>query len=127
VPDASFKPLVPVAGYLSLEDHGLIGDGVTAALVGRDGSIPWLCVPRFDSPPLFCGILDKERGGTFTVAPEDLVESRQYYRPDSGVLVTEMRGQSGVVRVTDALTLRSGADLNARSKCSAGRHACGWR
>jgi alpha,alpha-trehalase len=45
------------------------------------------------------------------VAPEDLVESRQFYEPDSGVLVTEMRGRSGVVRVTDALTLRSGADL----------------
>ena len=111
----STSPFLPVEysdGYLPLKDHGLIGDGATAALVGRDGSIPWLCAPRFDSPPLFCGILDRERGGTFTVAPEDLVQSRQSYEPDSGVLVTEMRGRSGVVRVTDALTLRSGTDLN---------------
>jgi alpha,alpha-trehalase len=106
-----FRTVSPVEGYLPLEDHGLIGDGATAALVGRDGAVSWLCVPRFDSPALFCGILDRTRGGAFTVAPRDLVASSQYYEPDSGVLVTEMRGRSGVVRVTDALTLRSGADL----------------
>jgi GH15 family glucan-1,4-alpha-glucosidase len=106
-----FTPLQSVEGYLPLEDYGLIGDGTTAALVGRDGAIPWLCVPRFDSPPVFCGILDAVRGGTFTVAPDDLVASRQFYEPDSGVLVTEMRGRAGVLRLTDALTLRAGADL----------------
>ncbi len=108
---AAFSPIRYAGGYLPLEDYGLIGDGSTSALVGRDGVIPWLCVPRFDSPPLFCGILDAARGGAFTVAPEDLAESRHFYEPDSGVLVTEMRGRSGLVRVTDALTLRSGADL----------------
>ena len=120
MPEASFEPLLPVDGYLPLEDYGLIGDGATAALVGRDGSIPWLCVPRFDSPPLFCGILDRERGGAFTVVPEDLVESRQYYEPDSGVLITEMRGRSSVVRITDALALRSGADLNEDAPAARG-------
>ena len=120
MPEASFEPLLPVDGYLPFEDYGLIGDGSTAALVGRDGSIPWLCVPRFDSPPLFCGILDRERGGAFTVVPEDLVESRQYYEPDSGVLITEMRGRSGVVRITNALTLRSGADLNEDAPAARG-------
>jgi hypothetical protein len=92
---AVFAPLQPVEGYLPLEDYGLIGDGTTAALVGRDGAIPWLCVPRFDSPPVFCGILDAVRGGAFTVAPDDLVASRQFYEPDSGALVTEMRGRAG--------------------------------
>lgn len=106
-----FLPLSYVDGYLPIEDHGLIGDGTTAALVGRDGAISWMCVPRFDSPPLFCRILDSSRGGAFTVAPENLVESRQFYESDTGVLVTEMRSQSGLVRVTDALTIRSGADL----------------
>ena len=106
-----FAPIAYADGYLPLEDHGLIGDGATAALVGRDGAISWLCVPRFDSPPLFCAILDAARGGAFAVAPKDLAESRQFYEPDSGVLVTEMRGRSGTVRLTDALTLRSGADL----------------
>ena len=55
----SMKPLIRTGGYLPIEDHGLIGDGATAALIGRDGGIAWLCAPRFDSPPLFCSILDQ--------------------------------------------------------------------
>lgn len=106
-----FKPLSYIDGYLPIEDHGLIGDGATAALVGRDGAISWMCAPRFDSPPIFCRILDARRGGAFTLAPEGLIESRQYYEPGAAVLVTEMRGPAGLLRVTDALTLRQGADL----------------
>jgi GH15 family glucan-1,4-alpha-glucosidase len=105
-------PVEAIDGYLPVHDHGLIGDGTTSALVGRDGGISWMCVPRFDSTPLFCSILDPDRGGRFTVAPEGLVESAQRYEKDTGVLVTEMRSDSGVVRVTDAMTLRSGADLS---------------
>ncbi len=115
-----FLPIERKDGYLPLEDYGLIGDGSTAALVGRDGSVPWLCVPRFDSPPLFCAILDRHRGGAFTVTLEDLAESRQLYEPDTGVLVTELRGHSGLVRLTDALTLRSGADLNEDTPAARG-------
>lgn len=110
--EAAFKPLDRIEGYLPIEDHGLIGDGTTAALVGRDGAISWMCVPRFDSPALFCGILDAKRGGAYTIAPEGIVESRQYYESDSGVLVTEIRCPTGTVRLTDALTLHSGADLS---------------
>lgn len=106
-----FTPLHYVDGYLPLEDHGLIGDGSTAALVGRDGAVTWLCVPRFDSPPLFCGLLDPKRGGAFSIAPEGLIEARQFYEPDSAVLITELRSQTGLVKLTDALTLRAGADL----------------
>lgn len=105
------QPLHRRDGYLPIEDHGLIGDGTTAALVGRDGAIAWLCVPRFDSPPLFCALLDTARGGAFIVAPEGLEASRQRYEGDSGVLVTELRAGAGLVRLTDALALRSGADL----------------
>ncbi|MFE6870899.1 glycoside hydrolase family 15 protein [Kitasatospora sp. NPDC057692] len=110
-PDPPFRPVVRRQGYLPLEDLGLIGDGTTAALVGLDGSVPWLCLPRFDAEPLFCGLLDHARGGHFTLAPEDLVEARQRYQPDTGVLVTELRSRTGLVRLTDALALRSGADL----------------
>ena len=107
----AFAPLTSHDGYPPLEDVGLIGDGTTAALVARDGAVVWLCAPRFDSEPLFCSILDHRRGGSFRIAPEPLVDARHRYEPDSGVLTTELRSPTGVVRVTDCLTLRSGADL----------------
>ncbi|MET8417004.1 trehalase-like domain-containing protein [Streptomyces sp. NPDC005098] len=110
-PDPPFRPVRRREGYLPLEDLGLIGDGATAALVGLDGSISWMCLPRFDAEPLFCSLLDQARGGHFTLAPEDLVEARQRYELDTGVLTTELRSPTGLVRVTDALALRSGSDL----------------
>src|SRR5689334_18339079 len=109
--DPSFRPVRLREGYPQLEDLGLIGDGSTVALAGLDGSICWLCLPRFDSEPLLCGLLDAEHGGHFSVTPEGLTEARQRYEPDTGVLVTEMRGAGGTVRLTDALALRPGADL----------------
>lgn len=105
------QPLRRIEGYLPIEDHGLIGDGTTAALVGRDGAITWFCLPRFDSPPVFCALLDAARGGRFAVEPDGLEASRQFYRGDTGILVTEFHAGRALVRLTDALTLRSGADL----------------
>lgn len=113
------RPLEHLDGYLPLEDHGLIGDGETAALVGRDGAVCWLCLPRFDSPPVFCGILDRERGGAFIVAPDGLVESEQQYVGDTGVLKTILRARTGTIEIIDALLLCSGADL--RESRAAGR------
>src|SRR5262245_63251385 len=98
-------------GYPPLADLGLIGDGATSALVGLDGSIRWMCIPSFDSEPLFCALLDHARGGAYSVAPEGLVEARQRYQQNTGVLITELRSDSGLVQLTDALALRSGADL----------------
>ncbi|GAA4835322.1 glycoside hydrolase family 15 protein [Saccharopolyspora rosea] len=109
--DPPLRPVRRREGYPPLEDLGLIGDGATAALVGLDGSIPWLCLPHFDSDPLFCGLLDHARGGHFTVRPEELVQARQRYEPDTAVLMTELTSAAGRVRVTDALAVRSGADL----------------
>jgi alpha,alpha-trehalase len=109
--DPPFRPVRLGDGYPPLEDLGLIGDGATVALVGLDGSICWLCLPRFDSEPVFCGLLDRDRGGQFTISPDELTEARQRYEPDTGVLVTELRSPTGLVRLTDALALRSGADL----------------
>src|SRR5215472_858619 len=106
------RPVIPRPnGYLRLEDLGVIGDGSTVALVGLDGSIPWLCLPRFDSEPLLCGLLDREHGGHFGIAPDGLVEARQRYVPDTGVLITELRCATGVVQLTDTLALRPGTDL----------------
>jgi GH15 family glucan-1,4-alpha-glucosidase len=115
-----FTPVRRNDGYLPIEDHGLIGDGATAALVGRDGTISWLCLPRFDSPPLFCGLLDGARGGGFGVAIEEIAEARQFYEPDSAVLVTEIRSRTGLVRITDTLTLRTGADLTEDTRAGRG-------
>jgi GH15 family glucan-1,4-alpha-glucosidase len=109
--DPAFRPVRKHDGYLRLEDLGLIGDGATVALVGVDGSIPWLCVPRFDAEPMFCGLLDHSGGGQFSVTPEDLIEARQAYQSDTAVLMTDLRSATGTVRITDALALRSGADL----------------
>jgi alpha,alpha-trehalase len=110
--DPPFRPVRRRDGYLALEDLGLIGDGTTAALVGLDGSIPWLCLPRFDSEPLFCALLDAGNGGSFTIAPDEVVEARQRYEPDTAVLVTELRSATGLLRVTDGLAVRPGTDLS---------------
>jgi GH15 family glucan-1,4-alpha-glucosidase len=110
--DPSFRPVNKRDGYLALEDMGLIGDGTASALVGLDGGVHWLCLPRFDSEPLFCGLLDHAKGGHFTVAPDEVIEARQRYEPDTAVLVTELRGPTGVLAVTDALALRPGTDLS---------------
>ena len=91
---------------------GLIGDGTTAALIGLDGTVTWLCLPRFDSEPVFCSLLDHAKGGCFTVAPDEVLEARQWYQPDTAVLTTELRSSTGLVAVTDALALRPGTDLS---------------
>src|SRR5262245_44711738 len=112
-----FRQLHRTGEYPRLEDMGLIGDGTTAALVCLDGSIPWLCLPRFDSEPVFCGLLDVAKGGHFIVAPEHIVEARQYYELDTAVLHTEFLTTKGRVRVTDAMAVRAGADLTDDAPC----------
>jgi len=82
VNETPFSPLYPVEGYLPLEDHGLVGDGTTAALVGRDGAISWLCVPRFDSPPLFCGLLEGDP--TLSIRADEAEESWRIIEPVLG-------------------------------------------
>jgi GH15 family glucan-1,4-alpha-glucosidase len=57
--------------YQPIQDYGVIGDMHSAALVGKDGSIDWLCFPHFDSPSVFAAILDHEKGGRFKIAPAE--------------------------------------------------------
>ena len=88
--------------YQPIENYGLIGNMRTTALVGMDGSIDWLCFPHFDSPSVFAAILDDGKGGRFTIAPiSNGVKSKQYYWPDTNVLVTRFHSPGGVGRVID--------------------------
>jgi GH15 family glucan-1,4-alpha-glucosidase len=87
--------------YLPLGEYGLIGDGLGAGLVASDGSIDWLCVPRFDSPSLFGRILDHERGGFWRVGPSAPAESTARYRDRTAILETEHRTAGGAARTTD--------------------------
>ena len=88
--------------YQPIEDYGIIGDLHTAALVGKDGSIDWLCLPHFDSPSVFAAVLDDAKGGRFRIAPAAAdVARKQFYWPDTNVLVTRFLSADGVGQVTD--------------------------
>jgi len=88
--------------YQPIENYGLIGNMQTTALVGMNGSIDWFCFPHFDSPSVFCAILDDAKGGRFKIAPvPNSVKSKQYYWPDTNVLVTRFHTPDGVGRVID--------------------------
>ena len=91
--------------YKPISDYGVIGDMHSAALVASDGSIDWLCFPRFDSPSVFAAILDDKKGGTFRVAPVGEYRREHYYLPDSNVLVTNHTTDSGAVSLTDFMPL----------------------
>ncbi len=95
----------PMAGRI--EDYALIGDLQTAALVGRDGSVDWLCLPRFDSPSCFAALLGERRHGAWRLAPAGAAEcAARRYRPDSLVLVSEWHTPEGRVRITDFMPQR---------------------
>ncbi len=92
----------PVA--LKIEDYALIGDTHTAALVGLDGSIDWLCLPRFDSPAVFAALVGKPENGRWLLAPKGPVRrARRRYVPDTLVLETDFETETGAVRVTDLM------------------------
>jgi GH15 family glucan-1,4-alpha-glucosidase len=110
----------------------LIGDKRSAALVGRDGAVDWLCPQRFDGSSVFGALLDGERGGAFTLAPEDaVVRTERRYLPKTNVLETTFVTAGGTVRVTDAMALPTGgldySQLIRRVEGVAGEVAMRWR
>src|ERR1700748_164286 len=85
-----------------IEDYALIGDLHTAALVGKDGSIDWLCLPRFDSPACFAALLGTTENGRWLIAPaEPIRKVRRSYRGPTLILETEFETDSGVVAIID--------------------------
>ncbi|MBA2442020.1 MAG: glycoside hydrolase family 15 protein [Rubrobacter sp.] len=96
-------------GYLPIEDHGVIGDLHTAALVGTDGTIDWLCLPSFDAPSVFCSILDDEKGGHFSLRPTGYERSQQLYLPNTNVLLTRFLSPEGVAEIVDFMPVMRGS------------------
>ncbi|HEY7415675.1 MAG TPA: glycoside hydrolase family 15 protein, partial [Ktedonobacteraceae bacterium] len=111
------KQSIPgVRAYLPIEDYGIIGDLHTVALVGKNGSIDWYCVPAFDAPSVFGALLDTQKGGYFQIEPRDTsVESRkQHYIPDTNILVTRFLAEGGVGEVTDFMPIQQAMKATAR-------------
>jgi GH15 family glucan-1,4-alpha-glucosidase len=97
-----------------IENHGVVGNLRTAALISLDGAIDFLCWPRFDSPSIFASLLDEERGGSFELFPILYdARHRQLYLPDTNVLLTRFLSSHGVAEISDFMSL---GDLDAGSR-----------
>lgn len=107
--------------YLPISDHGVIGDLNTVALVGLKGTIDFMCFPYFDSPSIFASILDKEKGGSFSISPTcDGMKHRQLYLPDTNVLLTRFLSDKGIGEITDFMPVeekKQGNMLIRRVSC----------
>lgn len=115
-------------GYRDIGDYALIGDMNSAALVSKEGSIDWLCFPRFDSPSVFAALLDPEKGGRFAVSLAGEAEARQAYLPDTNVLRTVLEGEEGTLEVVDFMPcydkgfeMEAFHEVHRRLRCVAGR------
>ncbi len=98
--------------YLPIEDYAMVGDLYTVALVGKNGSIDWCCLPDFDSPSVFGALLDSGKGGYFRLAPAepDGVGTRQMYFPESNILITRFLCHHGIGEITDFMPVKPPGD-----------------
>ena len=87
--------------YRPIRDYAVIGDGHTAALVSSAGSIDWLCLPRFDSPAVFCRLLDAQKGGSFRIGPAAQCTVTRSYVGPTNVVATTFQCNAGTARLTD--------------------------
>lgn len=111
VPHASRRPVGPpqiyqadsFLAYPPIQKHGVIGDRRTAALVAADGTMDWLCLPDYDSRPVFGALLDVHRGGWWRLGPSDIVLGEQQYLPHTALLLTTWRDPNYELELTDAM------------------------
>lgn len=100
----------PSANYQPIEDYAVIGDLHTVALVGKNGSIDWCCIPRFDSPSVFGALLDAQKGGFFRISPtvNDGIKMghKQLYLPETNILITRFLTADGVGEITDFMPVK---------------------
>ena len=94
--------------YLPVEDYALIGDLHSVALVGKNGSIDWCCLPRFDSPSVFGALLDAGKGGFFRISPTAMegVKCQQLYFPETNILLTRFLSVNGVAEITAFMPIK---------------------
>ncbi|HZW10433.1 MAG TPA: glycoside hydrolase family 15 protein [Phycisphaerales bacterium] len=112
--------------YQPIEQYGVIGNLRTAALVGVNGSIDWMCLPNFDSPSVFAAILDDKKGGRFRISPAIKgFRPKQFYWPDTAVLITRFLHEDGVGEIEDYMPVggagRGAAELIRRVRVVRGR------
>ncbi len=105
---------VPPAGYLPIEEHGIVGDLRTVALVGTDGTVDWYCPSRFDAPSLFGALLDARKGGYFSLKCRSSARPKQLYLPDTNILLTRFQGAEAVGEVIDFMVPETRGSGRAR-------------
>jgi GH15 family glucan-1,4-alpha-glucosidase len=97
--------------YPPIKDYAAIGDCGSIALISKEGSLDWLCWPRFDSPSLFGALLDSGKGGRFRICPEGSFETTRRYIDNTNVLETRFRTDTGIVRLVDVMPLLEASSL----------------
>lgn len=103
----------PIRG---IQDHALIGNLRTAAVISIDGSIESMCIPYFDSPSVFARIVDANKGGHFSITPTWSFKTKQAYAPNSNVLVTKFLNEEGVGVMTDFLVPKGANKSGSQSR-----------
>ncbi|MFF4232442.1 glycoside hydrolase family 15 protein [Streptomyces sp. NPDC001820] len=98
--------------YLPIAEHGLIGNLRTAALVSTDGTIDWYCCPSFDSPSVFAAILDADRGGAFELSAAVPADTKQFYLPDTNVLITRFFTEDGLGEIQDFMPVTDAGEAD---------------